>query len=679
MKPNMNTDEAWTKAKIDSLFFHWVSSQQGADAVRQLVEQTDHTPAGPAGPATAAAATATAPPTRNASSPNGATLKKIPAVDASASALTAAASSSSSQESTPPTPTTKKTPVKKPSPTATAPNSQTPPSTPQVSSPLHHHPNHQQHHHSPSSSLSKLGEDGGVWLPLPAKPAVPSELVLVNRLVEIDVLFDQLGGGRVSIESFAIVCQSLLKLSFCLVVPLFRRIRLLLGDWGLVPSDAKLQGLQLRMEQDALLAEGKLPHNPAWVSESVAEFLTELEQGYITKHEFCEYWSREIEAFPSHEERLFRLIKSPHHSTIRPRDFFPVLKELIDTHPGLEFLESAPEFQEKYARTVVARIFQRVNLNWSGEITLREWLNSDFPHFLDLVSSEDEINSINEYFSYEHFYVIYCKFWELDSNHDFTLTKDEFARFANHSLTRLIVDRIFAQVTRKFASGVPNRMGYEDFCFFLLCEEDKTTEPSLRYWFDLVDLNLDGTLSPWEIRVFYEEQLKRMGHFQPEDDMATFEDLCCQLKDSLCPSTDEWHITVREFIKEKQTSGVFLNQLFNLAKFLNYETRDPFAALKLAAEGIEVPVMTDWDRFALQEYAKLAGAEEARTISAITPEIVAQLVEEMEQQRLVRDEEEKEDAPPPVTRPLPRFAISMDDLSNASSGGEFNVLSLFRL
>lgn len=39
------------------------------------------------------------------------------------------------------------------------------------------------------------------------------------------------------------------------------------------------------------------------------------------------------------------------------------------------------------------------------------------------------------------------------------------------------------QAPRKFASGVAERMGYEDFVWFILCEEDKTTEPSLEYWF----------------------------------------------------------------------------------------------------------------------------------------------------------------------------------------------------
>jgi hypothetical protein len=51
------------------------------------------------------------------------------------------------------------------------------------------------------------------------------------------------------------------------------------------------------------------------------------------------------------------------------------------------------------------------------------------------------------YFSYEHFYVIYCKFWELDSDHDFLIDKEDLLRYGNHALTYRIVDRIFAQVS----------------------------------------------------------------------------------------------------------------------------------------------------------------------------------------------------------------------------------------
>lgn len=38
------------------------------------------------------------------------------------------------------------------------------------------------------------------------------------------------------------------------------------------------------------------------------------------------------------------------------------------------------------------------------------------------------------------------------------------------------------QVPRKFTSKVEGKMGYEDFVYFILSEEDKSSEPSLEYW-----------------------------------------------------------------------------------------------------------------------------------------------------------------------------------------------------
>ena len=39
---------------------------------------------------------------------------------------------------------------------------------------------------------------------------------------------------------------------------------------------------------------------------------------------------------------------------------------------------------------------------------------------------------ITDYFSYEHFYVIYCKFWELDSDHDLLIDAQDLSRHADH-------------------------------------------------------------------------------------------------------------------------------------------------------------------------------------------------------------------------------------------------------
>lgn len=89
-------------------------------------------------------------------------------------------------------------------------------------------------------------------------------------------------------------------------------------------------------------------------------------------------------------------------------DFKPIVQEIVNRHPGLEFLESTPEFQLKYAQTVIARIFYQVNLAGNEKLTMRELRESNFLLMLALLDQEDDINKLNDYFSYEHFYVIYC-------------------------------------------------------------------------------------------------------------------------------------------------------------------------------------------------------------------------------------------------------------------------------
>jgi len=48
--------------------------------------------------------------------------------------------------------------------------------------------------------------------------------------------------------------------------------------------------------------------------------------------------------------------------------------------------------------------------------------------------------------------VMYCKFWELDNDHDFLISKEDFQRYSGHGLSRKVVDRIFEQIPRKFKS-----------------------------------------------------------------------------------------------------------------------------------------------------------------------------------------------------------------------------------
>lgn len=111
-----------------------------------------------------------------------------------------------------------------------------------------------------------------------------------------------------------------------------------------------------------------------------------------------------------------------------PEDFISMIQDVINSHPGLLFLKFATEFHSRYVHTVIARIFYSVNRSWSGRISIQELRKSNFLQIVKLLQEEDDINQITDYFSYEHFYVIYCKFWGLDKDHDLIIDKYDLSR-----------------------------------------------------------------------------------------------------------------------------------------------------------------------------------------------------------------------------------------------------------
>jgi serine/threonine-protein phosphatase 2A regulatory subunit B'' len=111
-----------------------------------------------------------------------------------------------------------------------------------------------------------------------------------------------------------------------------------------------------------------------------------------------------------------------------------------------------------------------VNKCHSGRITSRQIRRSDLLEAFLLVDDEEDINKVTRYFSYEHFYVLYCRFWELDHDRDYRITREDLLKYGDHSLSHMIVDRIFDAAPRPFEQDKINRefLSYEDFIFFML-------------------------------------------------------------------------------------------------------------------------------------------------------------------------------------------------------------------
>ncbi|XP_034050759.1 serine/threonine-protein phosphatase 2A regulatory subunit B'' subunit alpha isoform X1 [Thalassophryne amazonica] len=328
--------------------------------------------------------------------------------------------------------------------------------------------------------------------------------------------------------------------------------------------------------------------------------------GFVSVHSFIATWRKLLHSCHDDASRFIYLLAKPGCNYLEQEDFIPLLQDIVDTHPGLTFLKDAPEFHSRYITTVIQRIYYVVNRSWTGRITMMELRRSNFLQTLALLEEEDDINQITDYFSYEHFYVIYCKFWELDTDHDLYIDPKDLARYNDHASSNRIIERLFSgAVTRGNAVQREGRMSYAEFVWFLISEEDKKNSTSIEYWFRCMDVDGDGVLSMFELEYFYEEQCERMERMGIEP--LPFQDLLCQMLDLVKPE-NSGKITLGD-LKRCRMAHIFFDTFFNLEKYLDHEQRDPFAVQKdTESEG---PEPSDWDKYASEEYEILVAEETA--------------------------------------------------------------------
>nr|XP_040055516.1 serine/threonine-protein phosphatase 2A regulatory subunit B'' subunit alpha isoform X1 [Gasterosteus aculeatus aculeatus] len=328
--------------------------------------------------------------------------------------------------------------------------------------------------------------------------------------------------------------------------------------------------------------------------------------GFVSVHSFIATWRKLLHGCHDDASRFISLLAKPSCNYLEQEDLIPLMQDIVDTHPGLTFLKDAPEFHSRYITTVIQRIFYVVNRSWTGRMTTMELRRSNFLQTLALLEEEDDINQITDYFSYEHFYVIYCKFWELDTDHDLYIDPKDLGRYNDHASSNRIIERLFSgAVTRGNAVQREGRMSYAEFVWFLMSEEDKKNPTSIEYWFRCMDVDGDGVLSMFELEYFYEEQCERMERMGIEP--LPFQDLLCQMLDLVKPES-LGKITLGD-LKHCRMAHIFFDTFFNLEKYLDHEQRDPFAVQKdVDSEG---PEPSDWDKYASEEYEILVAEETA--------------------------------------------------------------------
>lgn len=324
-------------------------------------------------------------------------------------------------------------------------------------------------------------------------------------------------------------------------------------------------------------------------------------QTFISCDQFLVCWREMIATAYDNPARFVHLLTLGQRNYLLPDDFVPMVQSIIHDHPGLEFLRAAPDFHMRYIQTVIARIYFNLNKSWTGKISLTELRQSNLLAVLQVLSQEDDINQVTDYFSYEHFYVIYCKFWTLDQDHDLLISKEDLARHNDAAISSRIIDRIFMGIVSKQIQKT-GKMSYSDFVWFLIAEEDKKHPRSIEYWFRLMDIDGDGYISMYEMEYFYYEQMKRLELMNIE--ALPFVDSACQILDLVNPK-EKNKISLAD-LKRTKMATIFFDTFINLEKYLEHESREFVSTRDVVQDGV---VISDWDRYASEEYESLVTEE----------------------------------------------------------------------
>ncbi|EFO18289.1 hypothetical protein LOAG_10206 [Loa loa] len=312
---------------------------------------------------------------------------------------------------------------------------------------------------------------------------------------------------------------------------------------------------------------------------------------FINFDEFASWWKKFEENAHDQASRFVYILTNGRRNFLAADDFKALIQDLIETLPSLSFLKEAVAFHQAYIKTVIARIFWNACHSWKKYISIVELRLSNLLQAITMLESA-QVNEEREFFSYEHFYVIYCNFYMLDKDEKNHLTPSDLSLYSNSALTNLVVQRVFSGAVLP-NSSMKQTLDYTAFINFLLAEVDKCHPKSIEYWFRIMDLNGDGRISFDEMERFYKEIMANVIRM----DMAviTFSNLINMLKDMISPHSSTY-FTLSDFKRSPPLARYFFNTFINWIKHIAQES-----CLPDNRNGVD-PQFNDWNRFCKSEY-----------------------------------------------------------------------------
>lgn len=308
-------------------------------------------------------------------------------------------------------------------------------------------------------------------------------------------------------------------------------------------------------------------------------------------------------------QRIFRIIKgkNTNRNFLVTSDFLPFIACLVQTHPSLQFLEKDHELSSAYVRCIISRIFYSLDYEMRNRISYQHFEASNLPECLVAVDTAQDISDVSDYFSYEHFYVLYTYFYQMDQKDDGHPPISELIAYDNYRISPNLVRRLLNLFPSYNSNNHNDKkeqkkdFNFTDFIYFINAVEDKTTETALRLWFKVCDLDDDGIISIKEMKTLYKRQKGKM-----EDagmDPVPFDMIFQQILDMMGQGV----MLKMSQLRNSEHADTFFNILVDFKKFRDWEFRDPMYdnAMKASSTG-----MSQWDIFCQNEYERMSRENE---------------------------------------------------------------------
>ncbi|OHT02233.1 phosphoprotein phosphatase [Tritrichomonas foetus] len=325
-------------------------------------------------------------------------------------------------------------------------------------------------------------------------------------------------------------------------------------------------------------------------------------RGLTTGEKLSKFWNKNILG-RDYNERFFNfIIGNDDRDFIFPSDLIPFVKAIVKTHNSLKFLKEEELFQEKFIDFIIARCFYIMDDELRGTVGLYQFRKVDLASMFYKAERMTDVNDSQHAFNYQHFYVTFCKFWDLDSDGDGYLNKEELLKFNDSGITPIVIERYFQAGFYPRSSNRKKLIDFISFSYLLMSSEDKTNLTSINFWYKLCDLDDDGILSLKEVEDLYKTQYERMritGH-----ETISFDNIFKQLIDIVSPE-DSSFITLSDLVKSKM-ADVFFNTLFDLQKFLIKEYQ--FPSMDPDMEDMSKK-FTPWEIYVMIEYDQLVSED----------------------------------------------------------------------